>query len=178
MNSLWQGRGSHLDVRGCDLELDVGVLSVGDGCRGDGTMIRGYSEHDLDAVMRIWLDANIHAHSFISPDYWRGNCEMVRALLPSAEVYVHEGHAHHVDGFIGLDADYVEGLFVEEAARSKGVGRRLLDRAKIDRSLLRLSVYQKNEKAIRFYLREEFKIRSENVDRGTGEKEFMMEWNR
>lgn len=40
MNSLWQGRDSHLDVIGCDLSLDVGVLSVEGGCQGESE-IRG-----------------------------------------------------------------------------------------------------------------------------------------
>jgi len=33
-----------------------------------------------------------------------------------------------------------------------------------------LNVYQKNKKAIRFYLREKFSIQSESVDDNTGEK--------
>ena len=46
------------------------------------------------------------------------------------------------------------------------------------KSTLRLSVYQKNEKAIKFYLREKFSIQSEKVDDNTGEKEFIMVWKR
>ena len=54
----------------------------------------------------------------------------------------------------------------------------MLNHAKEVKSTLKLSVYQKNEKAIKFYLREKFKIQSENVDDNTGEKEFIMFWNR
>lgn len=36
-------------------------------------MIRTFSENDLFAVMQIWLDTNIKAHSFILKDYWTDN---------------------------------------------------------------------------------------------------------
>jgi len=52
----------------------------------------------------------------------------------------------------------------------------------IDKSVfkeaIRLNVYQKNKKAIRFYLREKFSIQSESVDDNTGEKELIMVWKR
>ena len=55
-------------------------------------------------------------------------------------------------------------------------GKRLLDQVKKIKSTLKLNVYQKNESAIQFYLREEFSIQSECVDDNMGEKEFTMVW--
>jgi len=46
------------------------------------------------------------------------------------------------------------------------------------KSTLKLNVYQKNERAIQFYLREEFSIQSESLDSNTGEKELIMVWKR
>ncbi|MGO5541069.1 GNAT family N-acetyltransferase [Blautia sp. HCP3S3_H10_1] len=141
-------------------------------------MIRQYVDGDIDAVMQIWLNTNIQAHSFISPDYWQSNFDMVKEMLPLAEIYVHEvDSTNQIDGFIGLNNDYIEGIFVKEAAQSKGIGKQLLDYMKKVKSNLRLNVYKKNERAIQFYLREEFSIQSENVDDNTGEKEFIMVWN-
>ena len=100
-------------------------------------------------------------------------------MLPHAEIYVHEDDfSKQIDGFIGLNGNYIEGVFVKEAAQSKGIGKQLLDHAKKVKSTLRLSVYQQNKKAIQFYLREEFYIQSENIDNNTGENEFVMVWNR
>ena len=100
-------------------------------------------------------------------------------MLPHAEIYVQEEDcARQIDGFIGLNDDYIEGIFIKEAAQSKGVGKQLLDYVKKDRSTLRLNVYQKNKRAIQFYLREEFSIESESLDGNTGEKELKMVWNR
>ena len=104
---------------------------------------------------------------------------MVREMLPLAEIYVYEDDCtNQIDGFIGLNDDYIEGIFVKETMQSKGIGKQLLNHAKEVKSTLKLSVYQKNEKAIKFYLREKFNVQSENVDANTGEKEFTMVWNR
>lgn len=140
-------------------------------------MIRKYVDGDIDAVMQIWLNTNIRAHSFISLDYWKSNFNMVKEMMPLAEIYVHEvDNANQIDGFIGLNNDYIEGIFVKDVAQSKGIGKQLLDQVKKIRSTLKLNVYQKNERAIQFYLREEFSILSECVDDNTGEKEFTMVW--
>ena len=109
--------------------------------------------------MQIWLNTNIQAHSFISQDYWKNNFDMVKEMMPLAEIYVHEGdNANQIDGFIGLNDDYIEGIFVKETMQSKGIGKQLLNHAKKVKSTLKLRVYQRNEKAIKFYLRENFCI--------------------
>lgn len=103
---------------------------------------------------------------------------MVRRMLPYAEIYVYENdYTNRTEGFIGLNENYIEGIFVREAAQSNGIGKQLLDYVKRVKSILSLSVYQKNKRAIKFYLREGFKIQSENVDDNTAEKEFTMTWN-
>lgn len=142
-------------------------------------MIRKYRGADLDAVMQIWLEANIQAHSFVPEKYWRDHYEPVRAALPQAEVYVCENEVSGVlEGFAGLDGSYIAGIFVREDARSKGVGKQLLDYVKNIKSSLTLNVYKKNERAIRFYRRELFMVRSESVCEDTGEDELVMGWER
>ena len=142
-------------------------------------MIRTFSENDLTSVMQIWLDTNIKAHSFISQNYWIENYENVKNILPQAVIYVYEDdNTNQIDGFLGLTNDYIEGLFVREAIQSKGIGKQLLNYAKEIKSSLRLSVYQKNARAISFYKREQFVICSENNDERTNEKEFIMTWNK
>jgi putative acetyltransferase len=66
-------------------------------------MIRAVKENDLSAVMQIWLDINIKAHSFISKHYWMDNYDMVKKILPQAEIYVYENNGtKEIEGFIGL----------------------------------------------------------------------------
>ena len=45
-------------------------------------------------------------------------------MLPHAEIYVHEDDStKQIDGFIGLDNDYIAGVFVKEIMQSgrKGI---------------------------------------------------------
>ena len=104
---------------------------------------------------------------------------MVRDILPQAELYVHENEAtRQIDGFIGLSESHIEGIFVAKSARSKGIGKALLEYAKSRKPRLTLSVYQKNERAIAFYRREKFVVQSEGIDEDTNEAEIQMFWTR
>ena len=140
-------------------------------------MIRNFKESDLPSVMQIWLDSNIEAHSFIPAKYWTDNFEMVKTVLPQAEIYVYENEStRQIDGFIGLNEDYIEGIFVERNRRSTGVGKQLLDYVKKIKTKVSLSVYRKNGRAVSFYQREHFVIQSENIDPDTKEAELLMLW--
>ena len=142
-------------------------------------MIRKFENLDLDAVMQIWLQANMDAHAFIPASFWEANFEMVRDLLSQAELYVHENEdTRQIDGFIGLTENHIEGIFVAKAARSKGIGKALLDYAKSRKPRLDLSVYQKNKRALAFYRREQFVVQSEGIDEDTNEAELQMLWSR
>ena len=142
-------------------------------------MIRKFETQDLDAVMQIWLHGNLDAHAFIAASFWTEHFEMVRDLLPQAELYVHEyASTRQIDGFIGLTENHIEGIFVAKAARSKGIGKALLDYAKSRKPRLDLSVYQKNERALAFYRREQFVVQSEGIDEDTNEADIQMLWTR
>ena len=138
-------------------------------------MIRVLQKRDIDRVAEIWLECNRKAHDFIPADYWRQNFDMVKAMLPQAEVYVYE-HERSIQSFAGLSGDYVEGLFVSSESQSRGLGSLLLNHIKETRTTLLLKVYQKNTRAIRFYLRKGFAFLSEGLDEATGEKEYVMIW--
>ena len=140
-------------------------------------MIRALQKKDINRVADIWLDCNRKAHAFIPAQYWIHNFEMVKAMLPLAEVYVYENE-DRIQGFAGLNVDYIEGLFVAPEYQSCGIGARLLNHIKRIRTKLQLNVYQKNTRAICFYQREGFEILSEKVDEATGEKEYVMIWRR
>ena len=101
----------------------------------------------------------------------------MKSLLPEAEVYVYEDDAaEEIIGFIGLMDTFVAGLFVKDGMQSKGFGKQLVDYAKDKKERLSLTVYQKYERAIRFYQREQFVVADEQVDENTNEFEYVMVW--
>ena len=138
-------------------------------------MIRKLQKADINRVADIWLKTNLNAHFFISEQYWISNYEFVKELLPQAEVYVYEDDKM-IQGFIGINDEYIEGIFVSDEMQSRGIGKILLDYIKDKKDRLQLKVYQKNVRAMSFYQREGFTIQSEEMDEFTGEKEYVMNW--
>ena len=140
-------------------------------------MIREMQNPDINRVADIWLKTNLKAHDFIPEQYWTSNYELVKEMMSQAEVYVYEDDKM-IQGFVGLNDEYIEGIFVSDEMQSCGIGKLLLDYIKDKKVSLRLNVYQKNARAISFYQREGFIIQCEDLDEATGQKEYTMLWKR
>lgn len=140
-------------------------------------MIRGFEIQDLDAVMHIWLKSNIDTHHFISEDYWHENATAVKGQLQNAEIYVYE-QDNEIVGFIGLQDNYLAGIFVDKKFRSYGIGKQLLNYVKEIHETLSLHVYRENTRAVNFYLREGFRFVSESLDEATGHLECWMSFTK
>ena len=138
-------------------------------------MIRKLLNEDIDRVADIWLKTNLKAHYFIINQYWKSNYELVKEMMSQSEVYVYEDDKM-IQGFIGINDEYIEGIFVSDEMQSRGIGKILLDYIKDKKDRLQLKVYQKNVRAMSFYQREGFTIQSEGMDEFTGEKEYVMNW--
>ncbi len=140
-------------------------------------MIRTLQRTDIDHVMRLWLSGNEDAHPFIPKEYWLAHFSAVQEQILQAEIFVCETD-HVIRGFIGITDGYIAGIFVDRPFRSHGIGKQLLDFTKQLHPSLSLSVYQKNQKAVSFYLREGFSVFSQSLDEATNEREYTMIWNK
>ena len=140
-------------------------------------MVRLMAAEEAGTVADIWLAANLDAHGFIPAEYWRGCQSAVREAIAASEAYVYEG-PEGIEGFIGLEGEHIAGLFVRSGSRSRGLGHALLEAARAGRAGLRLSVYEKNAPARRFYEREGFRFAGRGLDGNTGEAELAMIWRR
>lgn len=138
-------------------------------------MIRDFKKQDMDRIMELWLDANISAHGFIEREYWEKSYNTVKAMMPSALIYAYE-EDNIVQGFVGLVDNYIAGIFVAQPCRSKGLGKKLLDYVKNKKYSLLLNVYKENNRAVKFYLREQFTFCKEQIDKNTGKIEWSMNW--
>lgn len=140
-------------------------------------MIRKLKKEDIDEVMEIWKKENIRTHNFISKEYWENNYEYVKDILPNADIDVYLLDEHIV-GFIGVDNDYIEGIFVDINNQHNGIGTSLLNKIKEEKEKLTLSVYKKNINAIKFYKKNGFIITGESIDKNTDEIEYTMTWKK
>ena len=79
-------------------------------------MIREYRPTDTEAMLAVWARASAVAHPFLSPEF----LEAERRNIP--EVYV---------GFLSLLGNEVGAVFVDPDLHRSGIGRALMDRARL-----------------------------------------------
>lgn len=138
-------------------------------------MIRQFKVEDIEQIVKVWLESNLDAHPFVKSSYWISNATSVKEQLLQAEIYVFvEGTI--ILGFVGMQEDYLAGIFVDKASRSLGIGKLLLDSIKDIREKIFLKVYKENSRAVNFYVREGFSVISENLDDVTDSVEYKMQW--
>ena len=140
-------------------------------------MIRRLNDNNIDPVMQMRKAEIIRANNFIRKEYWEEKFNYVKSILPSAEIYVYIDK-NTIEGFIGINNNYIEGIFIKEINQNKGIGTALLEKVKQLKPKLILNVYEKNKKAIKFYEKNGFKIIKENTDKETNEKEYTMIWEK
>ncbi|MCH5461872.1 GNAT family N-acetyltransferase [Lactobacillus sp. LC28-10] len=133
------------------------------------------TEADRKSLMAIWLAGNLDAHPFIAASYWHGQAAKVADQLAQASIYVVK-QDHQIVGFAGMQTHYLAGMFVKPGFRDNGIGSLLLFALKSDYKQVRLNVYEKNPKAIRFYQRHDFVENKRGVDPDTDEVELTMKW--
>ncbi|MFU0790621.1 N-acetyltransferase [Virgibacillus proomii] len=140
--------------------------------------IRTYKADELDRLVNIWYEGSLLAHDFIEQNYWKSQQKAMReTYLPMAETYVIT-EENKVVGFISMVDNYLAALFVDYQYQGKGYGKRLLHFIKEKREQIDLKVYQKNKRAVSFYLKNGFELCEELFDELTVEKEFLMKWKR
>ena len=137
--------------------------------------IRKANEANINRVMDIWLRANLEAHNFVDPNYWKNNFAMVKQEIQSADVFVVE-EKNKIVGFAGLKEDYLAGIFFDQKVRHQGLGTELLNYLKQRYSQLILDVYQKNLAAVNFYQKNGFKIIQEKEYQNQNLNEYQMMW--
>lgn len=139
-------------------------------------LIRKFNVLDLDKVMMLWLEANLEAHYFIDKMYWVEHYEVVKQMILDSDVHVYEENCQ-ILGFIGIIDNYIAGVFIDKHYRCKKIGHQLISFIKESYRNLSLSVYQKNQRAVNFYLKENFKVIKEKLDLENNEVELIMEYN-
>lgn len=140
-------------------------------------MLRKMRPFDLEALMELWFAGNRAAHAFIDPAYWERQRGAVRKAIAEADVTVFE-QAGRIEGFLGLTGQYVAGIFVRQDCRCRGIGGQLIAHCQKQRDWLELHVYEKNERALRFYKAHGFEVKGKGVQPETGAVEVHMVWQK
>ena len=131
-------------------------------------MIREYKPDDLDVLLEIWYEAARIAHPFWTDDLFVKERKAISEdHLATAETWVFE-EGDRVVRFIALLSSEVGGIFVAPKWQGRGVGRALMDHARLGRDRLELDVFEANEVGRAFYDAYGFRVAGSRSDPGTG----------
>lgn len=137
-------------------------------------MIREARESEKETLCKIWLESSITAHDFIDPSFWKAQKVLMKNHyldLSYNEVLIENGR---IVGFVSTIDNKIAALFIEQTQQNRSYGTRLLNHIKSSHNKIYLSVYEKNESAVKFYLKNGFTIISRQVDKQTNEIEYVM----
>ena len=132
-------------------------------------MIRLYEEKDTEAILELWYQASLRAHSFLTEKFLdQERTNLREQFLPNSQTWVKEKEGQVV-GFISLIENEVGGIFVHPHWQKQGVGKGLLDKAASLHEILELDVFAANEQGRAFYAKYGFRPIRQFEDEATGE---------
>jgi putative acetyltransferase len=115
------------------------------------SVIRDYTDSDLEQLLDVWYRASRIAHAFLPEEFLERERRLIaEEWLPVAEtrVYVDDDG---VVGFLSLVGTDVGAIFVDPERQGQGIGRALMDGARASRPFLELDVFEANAIGRRFY---------------------------
>ncbi|UVL87214.1 acetyltransferase [Pseudomonas sichuanensis] len=116
-------------------------------------IIRQATHADHPQLLNLWLRSVRATHHFLQASDIEALLPQLRDVyLPAVELWVAVNAEDCSLGFIGLNENHVEMLFIEPDLRGKGIGRALLDHARNSRNQLSVDVNEQNPEAVGFYL--------------------------
>lgn len=116
-------------------------------------IIRQATNADHPQLLNIWLRSVRATHHFLQESDIEALLPQLRDIyLPVVELWGAVNAEDYPIGFIGLNENHVEMLFIEPDLRGKGIGRALLDHARSSCNQMSVDVNEQNPEAIGFYL--------------------------
>jgi putative acetyltransferase len=129
--------------------------------------LRASRPDDIEAMFEVWYTAVLATHDFLARADFAEICVLVRRdYLPHHDFMVAVDGNNRVIGFLRLDGDEIESLFIAPAFRKQGLGRRFVAEAALRAETLEVEVNLQNRQAVGFYEAMGFRaISSTDVDR-------------
>jgi putative acetyltransferase len=108
---------------------------------------------ERDILLDIWLRSVRATHTFLTEADIQSFLPLVREYLASedAEFWVLEDEANQPVGFMGLDGNKLDALFLDPAYHRRGGGREMVRFAQSLKGELMTEVNEQNPGACRFY---------------------------
>ena len=106
----------------------------------------------FERLVAIWESSVRATHHFLQEsDIAALRPLLLNAYLPNLKVVVAEDNTGVIHGFLGVDENRIEMLFVDDASRGKGIGKLLLQYAIAEFGVNEVDVNEQNPLGVEFY---------------------------
>ncbi len=124
-------------------------------------------KNEIETLLTIWESSVTATHNFLSKDNIEALIPAVKEGLLTIES-LYGCYEQEIVGFIGVENEKVEMLFVAAETRGQGIGRKLFQYAIDMLNVNYVDVNEQNEQGLGFYQRMGFHVfgRSELDDQG------------
>lgn len=131
--------------------------------------IRQGTPSDHKRLLDIWLRSVRATHRFLAEEDVQFLLPLVRdQALIQLELWVLVADNDQTAGFMGLDGNKLEALFLDPAFHRRGFGRQLVDHARALHGPLEVDVNEQNPEALEFYKAMGFTVRARSPLDATG----------
>ncbi len=129
------------------------------------TIYKGSEEYYTN-FLKVWESAVKATHNFLSEEDFNSiKSLLITDYFPMVDLYYTRNEKNQITGFIGVNKDKVEMLFIDAAERGKGIGKSLLDFSVNKLNVKKVDVNEQNEQAVGFYKKYGFKtVKRSDVD--------------
>lgn len=131
--------------------------------------IVAYKQQYKDDIISIWESSVRATHDFLTEENIKFFKSFVEQIdFSSMKVYCSVEKENQLTGFIGVDTNKVEMLFLDPSQIGKGIGKTLLNFAIKNLDATELDVNEQNTRAVEFYKKAGFEVYDRTEVDGTG----------
>lgn len=107
---------------------------------------------NMERLLEIWESAVRKTHTFLcESDIVSIKKEVPQAIMSVKDLYCFTDDNGIIQGFIGVENQKIEMLFIDVAARGQGIGKKLLNHAATASNAIYVDVNEQNEQGVGFY---------------------------
>lgn len=127
-------------------------------------------ETDFPRLQNIWESSVLATHNFLKEEDFKEIQQLlIPAYFPHVTLYkAVSQNTGEILGFLGIQANRIEMLFVDDQFRGHGVGSALLQFAIQSLNIDELDVNEQNQSALAFYQHHGFQITARSDVDGSG----------
>ncbi|MFY9071669.1 GNAT family N-acetyltransferase [Aliarcobacter butzleri] len=132
-------------------------------------MIIEAKENEYKILTEIWEDSVRATHTFLEEshiNFFRP--KILNEYLYAVKLYVYKDEIGNILGFIGIDENKVEMLFIKSKYFKKGIGKKLLEYVIKNHNINELDVNEQNPNAVNFYKYMGFEVINRSEKDGFG----------